>query len=326
MSKIELDASGHRLYAQCVNDPLIHSIEITSGIVIQSIGESHAQSTVGRQTFTFSPCGSLLFKSNGATKIVCWNQLNDNVVNTLKLPVSGARAFISSLVYHPTKFLFACTVYGDTKGICMLLLNHDSSNQMEQPLQTIPDDNDDTCNEQIELPMPKTMPAARTFGTFGNILNRIDDLFALAIKNPNCTDDYKQRKQLEISLQRLRAPIQLLSSDVNGSEQRIDSTNSTETENNSERLLGNETKSADHSDSHSTQSNNTFTLEKAAKSDIEAIDENDDHTFNVENSDLNSNATFEIDNERSSSGRSNVDDVNTKEKKHESAAKNMTRQ
>lgn len=287
MSKIELDAKGHRLYAQGVNDPFIHSIEITTGIVVQSIGEPHAQSAVGRQTFAFSTCGSLLFKANTGAKITCWNQLNDDDVNTLKLPIAGGRAFVSSLIYHVSKFWLACTVYGDAKGTCLLLLGHEnnSSNDMHQPLQ--PNQNDhDATGEGSELPT-RAVPLPRAFGTFGNILSRIDDLFALAMKSTNCTDD---RKQLEMSLQQLKAPICLLSSDLNDSEVAHDSTNSTEAEHNNENP-----KIDDHTDSSSTQSNHTFTLEKASESD-------DDHTFTVENSDQNSNATFEIENERSGPG------------------------
>lgn len=284
MSKIELDAKGHRLYAQCVNDPLIHSIEITSGIVVQSIGEPHAKCAVGRQTFAFSSCGSLLFKANAGAKITCWNQLNDDDVHTLKLPIASGRAFISSLIYHASKFWLACTVYGDKTSL--LLLGYENNGyEMHEPLQSIQ-------NEKIEPPT-KAVPIPRTFGTFRNILSRIDDLFALAMKSTNCTDDYKQRKQLEISLQQLKAPIHLLSSDLIGSEVALDSTNSTDAEHNEKPKI------EDHTDSSSTQSNHTFTLEKASKSD-------DDHTFTVENSDQNSNATFEIENERRDDKKSHI--------------------
>lgn len=321
VSKIELDTKGHRLYAQGINDPFIHSIEITSGVVIQSIGDSHVQCIVDRQTFAVSTCDSILFKSNGASKIVCWNQLNNNDVHTLKLPISGGRAFISSLMYHPTKFSLVCTIYGDTKGTCLLLMGYENEKRMQQPLpsnQHVNHCDDKESNERIEIPSPKKfVPATRTFSTFGNILNRIDDLFALAMNSPNCTDDYKQRKQLEISLQQLKAPIQLLSSDINGSEQVFDSTHSTEAENN-ERPLNTASKSAELTESSSTQSNNTFTLEKVSKSDIDVAedndddDANDDHTFNVENSDQNSNATLETENERSSFERSICADVGKK--------------
>lgn len=315
MSNIELDAKGYRLYVQGVNDSLIHSIEITSGIVIQTIGESHVQCSIGRQTFTVAPCGSMWFKSIDGAKIGCWNQSNADAVNTLKLPIVGGRAFISSLIYHPSKLLLACTIYGDTKSTCILLMGCENINGMHQPLQTIQNDNDhdETVSAYIEMPSSKKLvPAARTLGTFGNILNRIDDLFALAIKSPNRTDDYKQRKQLEISLQQLKAPIQLLSSDLNGSEQAVDSMNSTECENynKSSKLVEHSDSSSIHSN-NSKNSNNTFTLERPSKSDDDA---NDDHTFNVENSDQNSNATLKIENERNSSGRSIVADVNTKTK------------
>lgn len=315
INQIELDAKGHRLYVQGVNDPSIHSVETTSGIVIQSIGGD--QSCAGRQTFTFSSCGSLLFKSSGAGKILCWNQLNDEHVNTLKLPIAGGRTFISSLVYHPSTFLLVCTVYGDTNGACMLILSHEINQMNALPVQTFQNDehHDDGTIEQklcIEDESSKAiMPAAKTFGTFVNILSRIDDLFALAMKRPNCTDDYKQRKQMEISLQQLKAPIQLMSSDVNGSDQAIDTTISSEAENDAKPMRNVLPQMIDASDSNSTHSNNTFTLEKATKSDNDD-EANDDHTFNVENSDENSNATFEIENERlKSPGRSNTADVNS---------------
>lgn len=202
VSRIELDARGHRLYAQGVNDSFVHSIEITSGIVIQTIGTPNVSTIIGRQTFAVSPCSSSLFKTCTDLKIVCWNLTQSKAI-AFKLPIFGHRSFISSISYHPSRFVCACTIYGDRTGTCVLLMNCEHMERSPEPvainMETI-DDYEDEMNEMLELPaMKKSLTTAKVFGAFGNILNHIDDLFALAISSSNRTDDYKQRHQLETS-------------------------------------------------------------------------------------------------------------------------------
>lgn len=295
---------------QTIKDPIIYSIEIISGTVIQSIGEQNAQRTNVHKPFTLSPCGSHLFTSNN-NAIECWHCLNDKKMAQIQISISLDSTFISSLSYHPNKFLMACSVYGDASNVCMLLLNYENNdlNQMNDSNLSNYDRSNDLDRDLMALERwncarAKTLyENGNTLHTFNNILNRIDDLFFMAIKSPNRTDDYKQRKQYDKLLEKLENPIQFIGNsefDSNESLTEIESNDPLKSLNrnaNAEQTIESLDKQTNdnRNDSESTfNSNHTYVVEKII------VNSNNNNEQNK------NDVTYEIDDSKSFSNNTNT--------------------
>lgn len=220
--KIELHPKSNRLYVQCANDPLIYVIETTSAIVMQtlntSIGSGLEFSQQKRSTFNISPCGSKIFTSNSIeNRIECINLTNISERNFFHIPVSLAtrKMSITSFSYHPQKHLLATGIFGDILNASLYLIAYENetaskTNQMkasdfsfgkdvdlERDLHKLEEwHNIRTINNNVDN---KFKP-----NTFDSILNRIDDLFFMAIQTPKHTDDYEQLKDMQSALEKLQ--------------------------------------------------------------------------------------------------------------------------
>lgn len=114
IARIELHAKFNRLYVQCINDPLIYVIETTSVVVVQTIKYSdHDHNTVMEiwNSFTISPCGSMLFvKCPNDDQIKCMRLSNEEQIAEIRIPIS-CKYSITSLAYHPNKNLLVFVQY-----------------------------------------------------------------------------------------------------------------------------------------------------------------------------------------------------------------------
>lgn len=202
--------SASRIYIQCANDSKIHSLETSSGIIIQSLGGTENLSVHDKNMQTqlaISACGSIIFSTIN-NEITVWNHFSETKLNTIKLtaqPVNlieiDKNTFISSISIHPkANHLLCCTMYGGSDlKISMFLFNNKSDSITNEVISV-------HANEFIENTQENERAAVdrwrkirqeifaddQNIETFDNILERIDDLFHMAIKSPNHTDDYKE--------------------------------------------------------------------------------------------------------------------------------------
>lgn len=216
--KLELHAKSNRLYVQCMNDPLIYAIEITSAVVIQTINFINEAdlSTEFRTTFTVSPCGSLIFtKCINDDQIKCIRISNDEQIGHFRIPISVAtrKYSVTSLTFHSNKNLVACSIFGDAINSCLILMYnendsiknaHDVTNQYEDDLEHSVHTLDEWHTKRAQEIRDLDATNGIKSHAIDSILNRIDDLFFMAIQSPQYSNDIDQFKEMQQFLETFR--------------------------------------------------------------------------------------------------------------------------
>lgn len=236
-----------------------------------------------RAAFALSP-GSIAFLSSprASNEVDCWDALSGSKISTIKLPFSEGGSFISALTHHPYKPLLACSMY-NSSDCCLALTRYENassrtecSRKTQSDVGTLPADRIDR-EHQLERP--------EDGGTLRSILSWLDNLFRVAIHSPNHTDDYKQQRQIQITLDQLQLPLQLVSSDLNmySSEEQ-----SFEFHNKQTDYAEHAKASSDKHNSSDSNSQHTFTVEepalvqRASKQNSDNSSEANDHTYSIE--------------------------------------------
>lgn len=196
---MDLHVKSNRLYIQCINDPLIYAIETTSAIVIQTVKCTDETDVMPmRNTFTTSPCGSLVFTTNcHEDQIKCFRISDGVCMGQIRIPISlmVKKYAVTSLAYHPSKNVIACSIFGSSIRSCLFLMCNESDDDKKGRESFIRDEDDYNERELSEwrnirpqdiMSMSEGKPAE-----FESILNRIDELFFLAIRSPNHMKDAK---------------------------------------------------------------------------------------------------------------------------------------
>lgn len=214
IARIELHAKSNRMYVQCINDPLVYAIEITSAVVIQTIkyaDEGHT-SLDTRNTFTVSPCESLLFtKCPSEDQIKCIRVSNEEQFGQMRIPISLAtrKYSVTSLTYHPSKNLIACSIFGDVISSCLFVMYNESDVMKKEHDSRYEDDLQHDIHALEEWHNGRSQEFGDTAEVgiksiaIDSILNRIDDLFFMAIRSPQ-QDDTDQFKEMQQFLEKLR--------------------------------------------------------------------------------------------------------------------------
>lgn len=296
--RIELHPKNNRILAQCLKDPLIYVIDITSAIVTQTI-----ETAPETRRFTISPCGTFIFT----------NGINDDKINYIRildakeskhfrLPISltTRKYLITSLTFHPTKNIIACTLFGSSINFCLYLMYHDNENIHEKSIGENLRHDLHSINQWNGL-------RSKESAIFGSealeaILHRIDDLFCIAIQSPKHFAEYEQLKQMQMDLEKLQQPLLNLNMDEKVLENvakdiRKDSNGFIQ---NFEIKHRSHVKNMDNNDMQSTSSHQTFTLETRVQQTETVLkfngkgkeSDNSSQTFSI-NSDR-SNLTFDI--------------------------------
>lgn len=198
--RIELHVKFNRLFVQCTNDPLIYVIETTSAVVIQTIKYSdhdHNAFMEIRSTFTVSPCGSLLFvKSPNDDQLKCIRLSNEEQIAEIRIPISltTCKYSITSLAYHPNKNLLVCSIFGDLINASLFFICNETDT--EQHTHPPGDVNEfyafqalDEWQKNHEQEFIQATDDGIKSIAIDSILNRIDDLFFMAIQNPKHNDN-----------------------------------------------------------------------------------------------------------------------------------------
>lgn len=212
--RIELHPKSNRIFVQCLNDPLIYGIDITSAIVTQTI-EAGLET---RRTFTISPCGTFIFTNViNDDRIGCIRILDANERTHFRLPISltTRKYSITSLTFHPTKNIIACTSFGSSMNFCLYLMYHDNGHEksigedLRHDLYSI-DQWKGLRSEESAICGSEALEA---------ILHRIDDLFCIAIQSPKHFAKYEQLKQMQMDLEKFQQPLRHLNMDDTSSHQ-----------------------------------------------------------------------------------------------------------
>lgn len=206
---------------QCISDPLIYVIEITSAIVIQTVkyADQNHNALEIRSTFAVSPCGTFLFtKCPNDDQIKCIRLSNDEPAGQFRIPISlSTRNYsITSLSYHPSKNLLAYSMYGDSLSSCVFVMCNETDiirNEMNAIDRYENDvERDFHAFEQWQKIQEQELPITSHLKGYngGNksiaidsILNRIDDLFFMAIRSPQHTDDNDPFKEVQKILEKM---------------------------------------------------------------------------------------------------------------------------
>lgn len=315
---MEFHAKIHHLYVQCFNDPIIYVIEATSAIVIQTIKVTNEEmiSLEIRNTFTVSPCDALIFtKCPKEDQIKCVQITNQEKIGQFRIPISLAtrKYTVTSMSYHPTKNLIACSIFGDSISSCLFLMYNDTDG-ISKLHETSRLDEVRNLDGNIfeEMRNIQTLDMfdgneIKSGPALASILNRIDDLFSIAIQSPKHTNDYGRLNDMHVFLQKIRTdsiqpeilePIEQYtgkfmsdscSDDLVLEEKRNEFINKQKTHRQSQF------NSKSPEESESNDSHHTFNIESKSKQ-ISNID--DEHI-------ANSNATFSIPSDVSNSSPSN---------------------
>lgn len=325
---------------QCINDSVVYAIETTSAEVIQTIkctdGGHYLLET--RNAFTTSPCASLIFtKCPSEDQIKCIRISNGVQIGQFRIPISltTRKYSVTSLSFHPSKNLIACSIFGDMISSSLFLFCSEADNVKREHdrFSRCEDDFKHDFNALEEWPKIQSKKSTTSGGSssvaFDSILNRIDDLFFMAIRSPKHTEDTDQFREMKLFLQKFQQESpQIVSERAN--EQIRQSQNETELERpdrrnefssvsvgskieqmknnellekrdgrNSWQFRGTTNASAKSDDSHSNASHNTFRVDLQSKRDthLKKSDGNDlsNATYSV-GSDISNvtNLTFEI--------------------------------
>lgn len=220
--------NSHRLYVQCSKSEQVICLEVSSGTFIQSLGISAKtdNNAKHRSSFALTVCGSILYTAIGNT-ITAWDHSNDSELGTNKIDFdkqhTTAEAYISSIAVHPKLKTILCgTVYGSTNVTHMFIVNNIYENKSsiattikllhQQNLAVADDmhnghalDGDGEAIDRWRQIRQEIFAEEQGVNTFDNILERIDNLFHMAIRSPNRTDDYKENivRHKNESVQRL---------------------------------------------------------------------------------------------------------------------------
>lgn len=321
------------MYVQCINDPLVYVIETTSAVVIQTINNNSNYKTTTRNTFTVSPCGSLLFtKCPNDDQIKCNRVSNEEAIGQFRIPISLAsrKYSVTSLTFHPNKNLLAFTIFGDVISSCLFIMCSECDG-MSKPL----DDDMIRYEDNIRRNFPNlddfrkiqnTVDGNQTI-TIDSILNRIDDLFFMAIRNTQQTEN-DQFNEMQQFLTKFRLETPQMITDANeltasnpngisevinkveayfnelssasGESERIDTKNNGLFEKSNALRASWQLQSTTKShDSHSNSSNHTFGIDETNEPNEESkrSDENEksDATYSIEtDTSKRSNLTFEV--------------------------------
>lgn len=187
---------------------MIYTIETTSAVVIQTIKYSdhdHNALMEFRHTFTVSPCGSLLFvKSPNEDQLKCIRLSNEEQIAEIRMPISltTRKYSVTSLAYHPSKNLMVCSIFGDSISASLFFICNDSdteqSGQQSNDLNEFYGFNDNLNQsyhalDEWQKNHEQEFIAATDNGiksiAIDSILNRIDDLFFMAIRSPKQNED-----------------------------------------------------------------------------------------------------------------------------------------
>lgn len=198
---MDLHVKSNRLYIQCINDPLIYAIETTSAIVIQTVKYTDETDIMPmRNTFTMSSCGSLIFTTNcHEDQIKCFRISDGVCVGHIRIPISlmVKKYAVTSLAYHPNKNVIACSIFGSSIRSCLFLMCNETDDDKKEREPFIRDEEDYVERDisgwhdlrsqgMMSMSMNEMKPTE-----FESILNRIDELFFLAIRSPNHMEDAK---------------------------------------------------------------------------------------------------------------------------------------
>lgn len=206
--------NDHRIYLNCIDINKIHCVEVASGIVVQTlptaIKVANGQKIPCQMAIT--TCGTIFYTALG-NEITAWHNLNEKELHSIQiLPIDldmnemRPSAYISSISIHSKmKTLLSCALYGATDITAMFLYNDRNDMATARIMQPQHVQSTDCCVgdmadtekeaavdrwQQIRHEIIAT--EQNNMGTFDDILERIDDLFYMAIKSPNRTDDYKE--------------------------------------------------------------------------------------------------------------------------------------
>lgn len=296
--RIELHPKSNRIFVQCLNDPLIYVIDITSAIVTQTI--KTALET--RQTFTISPCGTFIFTNcMNNDQIKCIHILDAKEGTHFRLPISltAQKYLITSLTFHPTKNIIACTLFGSLMDFCLYLMYHDNGNIHEKSIAE---------DLRLNLNFIDQWNGLRSKDSiiFGSeaieaILHRIDDLFCIAIQSPKHFAEYEQLKQMQMDLEKIQQPLRNL--DIDEKELENVAKDFQKNSNGSIKIFEikhlseehrSHAKNLDINATQSTSSNQTFTLEKKPQQTETVL------TFNEKSKESEkSSQTYSINSDRS---------------------------
>lgn len=322
ITQIDLHVKSNRLYVQCIDDPLIYTIETTSAIVIQTI--KYTDDIDGmqmRNTFTTSPCGSLVFTTS-ADQIKCF-RLSDGVcVGQIRIPISlmVKKYAVTSLTYHPTKNVIACSIFGSLIHSCLFLMCNESDRLVveRQPFIRNEDDvYDHSLAEWRNIQSHElTNVGEIKSSAVESILNRIDDLFFLAIRSPKHMDAKGQLIDMQFLLEKFSLAQESVPERQNVEKASVHeissgSAGTAESKTNIE-ILDESTKKIDFLqelkaiqkqkkinaksiDSESSSSRHTFRIDRVAKTKKSNGNDLSNATYSIESdASKQSNLTFEI--------------------------------
>lgn len=310
------------MYIQCVKDSRAHCVDLSSGVVIQTLGSNTNTTTdhKHRTQLAISKCGTIVFTAV-QHEITHWNHFHETKIaetcllaSEFDTPELDEGAFISSLAIHPRlNSVMACAIYGHRNTISMVMLNNQPSK-----LPQTHNAGDDHAIENVEESEREAVDRWRQIrqeifaedehiGSFDDILERIDDLFDMAIKSPNRTDDYKKnilRKKKENvkklltdrSLMPTAAETQVQHDDVADNVKTLYSSDSTF----NERL--NDTGDSEMENKQSSHSNNTFVVNEANENATVCAAHHDMTELSTESS-ARTSGTFSIETNEVSNAR-----------------------
>lgn len=208
---IELHPKLNRLYVQCINDPLLYVIETTSAVVIQTMQLSNDipqfPNASERKLFTISPCGSFIFTNvSHDDKVDCFQLSNEENIGKFLIPSSiAARSFkVTSITYHPTLNLMACTVFGDLIDSSLFLAYHDNGKTNMTPKYPQHIDTIDFSVSSGLYGSKSNVPIISSSNTVASILEQIDHLFFMAVQSPKSINDLERLKNMQTTLQNLQ--------------------------------------------------------------------------------------------------------------------------
>lgn len=310
---MEIHPFDERLYVQCNNDTLVHCLELTSGIVIRSWGEPNKINlplvVQKHRKFTISACGSLLFTTQN-DQIHCWNYLDDEKCDELKIisKSNESKAFISTMHYHPNLLLMVCSIYGEDNTISICLMSYENEGDDLLNEIKINEGNNENELEQDLLALERWHRIRqnvlendeKAINTFDKILDRIDNLFKMAIKKPNRTDDFKQEIQNKVVKEKLKLE------ETRKHESSESDTNQFNNQNDSITKLSINADTVMYDSA--SNSTGTFVIEKNIDTIVQAY-------TNSPNTSNNSNNTFKITRRRSDE---TYEIENNEKKSHES--------
>lgn len=253
-----------------------------------------------QNTFTISPCGFLIFtKSPHEDQIKCFRISNEECIGQFRIPLSfiAKKYTVTSLSYHPYKDLIMCTVFGLIHS-CMFLLCDERNLTIKNG-----SDFEGHIRNLQECQTSQSQEVIKT-NEINCILNRIDDLFFMAIRSSVGFMDMELllgKLSIDSSIADPVNKFKTIAQNTNGERTNIssnvNSNESVESEN-GPRIFDEAKRTANYSsksiDSQSNSSRYTYQIDKHTKS-RRKFKQNYEYELNSQ-TDLSeqSNCTFEI--------------------------------